>query len=237
MILTIDVDDTKDLIIKPGQKVDFDTPLKEKKYPQEIKILIAQFLDIPPQKIFVYLKKVVGEKIKKGELLAEKKGFFSRKKCISQYDGIIKEINHQEGFLLIESHSDIDEVTPAFFKGEIVALESNKIKIKVGHYKSFELKQATDDFGGKIFYLNSSIVLSEEETIDKIIVSQSISSYGQTKLETLGIKGFVILYPLPEKTFLPWAKLKNITDWQTINDLNFPYCIINKKGGKIYFYS
>ncbi len=237
MIITLPSSYKEDLLVKVGQKVDFKTPFFKKKIQKEIGLSLAEKLRISPQKIFVYLKKFVGEKINKGEILAEKKTLFTVRRYRSEYQGEIKEIDHQEGKVLIKINSGKDEFVTAPFKGEILEIDKETIKIKVNRGKEFTAKEITADFGGEVTYLKPTTEYCEEEINNKIVVGQSLSSYLQVKLEALGVKGFVLLHRLPEKTDLPWGQLKNITDWEKIIAANFPYCLVDKKNSKIYFYA
>src|SRR3990167_9049048 len=88
-------------LIKVGQEVDFTTPLIKKGAQEEKTIPISSALRISPSKIFLYLKKFVGDEIKQGELVAEKKTLFDKRQYLSEYDGTIKEIDHENGNLIV----------------------------------------------------------------------------------------------------------------------------------------
>jgi len=67
---------TVSVFLKKGQEVDFDTPFLDTEENVNIQIPIANSLNISPSKIFNFLKKFVGENIKKGDIIAVKRDFF-----------------------------------------------------------------------------------------------------------------------------------------------------------------
>lgn len=239
MVISFQLPVKKNLLIKPGQKVNLQTPLVKKRSVTEVKIILAEKIGVSPEKIFSYIKKFVGERIQKGELLAEKKGFFSIKKIFSEYDAIIKEINHQEGYLLLETETVENDTLQSYFQGEVEEIDNGEIKLKVERFKEFEIKESDSGFGGACFYLHdpSKVGSLTEEGIDeKIVIVDSLNTYALAKLDALGALGFVTVQKLPEKIKHPSARIKNKEDLKKIFDFNFPYCLVDQKNNKIYFY-
>ncbi len=237
MILTITIPDEIKCLLKIGQKVDFNTPFLENKIISEQTISISNKLHILPSKIFKYLKKFVGDHIQKGDVIAEKKGLININVVVSEYAGVIKEIDHYDGSIVISALTAKDSQTKAFFKGEVEAIEKSKLKLKVVEAQEFKLKLATENFGGQAFYfVDPNKAIFAPQTSNKIMVSEIISSYLKAKSEALGIEGFVSLKNPPPESNLPKAQIKNIEDFKKILYLNFPYCLIDKQYCKIYFY-
>jgi len=52
----------------------------------------------------------------------------------------------------------------------------------------------------------------------------------------LGGIGFITLTRLPEQSSKPQAQIKIIEDFKKVLTLKYPYCLVNKKDSKIYFY-
>lgn len=226
------------ILVKENSKLDFNTPLLEKKINTEISINIVKKLAINPKNIFRYLKKFVGESINKGDIIALNKGIFFTKKFISPYDGIIKEIDHHQGIIIIEL---IDKEKKEFlspFKGEVVKITKNSIQIKIGKYEEFSIKKTLADFGGEVLYIDSNDFtnLSADNTENKIIIAEKITPFTQIKAEALDVKGFITLENLSQKTDVNSALLKNINDFKKIMKTKFSYCSIVSKSDKIYFY-
>ncbi len=224
--------------MKSGQTVDFNTPYLEKKLSTNVEIPVAKKLGVAPKHIFRYLKKFIGEKISRGEVLAIKKGFLADSKVICDEEGTIKEIDHDKGTVTLSVPQEENDIVNAFFKGEILEIKKDAVLLKVKKGRSFPLKNATDNFGGEIFYLSGEkSSLSESQIKNKIILAENVNSYLQAKIETLGATGFVLLNKLIEASNLHVAQIKNINDFKKISELNFPYCLIDKENSTIYLYN
>jgi len=63
---------------------------------------LAQQLGVSSKTVIKYLKKALGQKIKKGEVVAEKKGFIGKKEVFSPIDGILDSIT-KKGCLRIKT--------------------------------------------------------------------------------------------------------------------------------------
>lgn len=238
MVLTIPLPASGKPLIKAGQRVDFDTPLYEQKVRKEIKVFISQKIDVSPKKIFQYIKKLVGESIEEGEILAEKKSFMGSRSYKSEFSGILKEINHTDGSVLVEVSLSESSVQKSFFKGEVTASGDGAVHLKVERAKEYEAKEGSAVFGGKAYFMkNEHDILSEEEVEGCIIVCEEITSYAQMKMEALGASGFLTLHHLSEKSDAPQALFKQIKDFEEASKHKLPYCFVNDKTGKITFYS
>src|SRR3989339_1649890 len=137
MLITIALTDSDRCLLKEDQEIDFDKPFLQKKVEEEINISIAKNLDVPPQKIFHYLKKFVGESVEKNDTLAINKGIFTTKKIISKYSGLIKEINHSDGSITILSKTETENTVNSYFKGKINKIKKNELSIEVNKGEEF----------------------------------------------------------------------------------------------------
>ena len=227
-----------ELIVKTGQDVDFETPLFKKKLEGEVVIPLAAKIKIAPKHIYLHLKKVIGDRIKKGELIAEKKGFMSTTQYFSEYDGVIKEIDHNQGYLLIGVSSQEEEVVSAFFRGKIISVNDDTVEIQLGKGHEFPLKTVSSSFGGEVIHLDTdSIAKINEKTAGlKVAIMIKLLSHEQSKLEALGIDGFITIDALPNNSSIPFAHLKDPADLEKIKAVKLPYCIIDRNQSIIYFY-
>jgi hypothetical protein len=235
-----------ELLIKEGDKVDFETPLYKQQSREEVIIHLAKMLNTSPNKIFQSLKKFVGEPVHKGEVVAEKSSFVTKKKYLSEYEGIMKEINHNQGTVTLEVDTELESTVYSFFAGEVVELKKSekegqklvKVTLKTKHMKQIELKEASALFGGKVVYCKNpeKAQLTEEDVNFHIVVDDSIPSYEQIKYEALGARAFVTLHTLTEQTEAASAKMKNISDYEKLLEKPLPYCIVDKDENVIYFY-
>lgn len=238
MVITINFPENARCLLKENQKVDFGVPYLEGKTESKIEIQVAKILDIDPSKIFHYLKKLVGEKITKGETLALKKGLFSTGRVKSEYDGVVQEINHNDGVVVLTTEVGDDKTFDAFFKGKVKKVEKGEIKIETGAVEEYRLSTTTSDFGGGAFYLkNSETSLTSTDVSNNVIVAESVDAFSQVKAEALGAKGFVTINKIVDQTEeIEYAQLKNISDMEKIKKHNYPYCLIDKKNSRIVFY-
>lgn len=238
MIITLTLPKNAHLKVKKGEMIDFGDPLYAVASRQEIKINIAERLAVKPEDIFRHVVKVIGERVKKGELIAKKKKLLKTDKIYSDYDGVIKEINHQTGEILLTTDKDGQDIIPSYFEGLVEQIGRNQLKIEVENGKEFELKEINADGGGEIFYFKEEALffsITEEQIRNKIIVLEKLKSHIEAKGEALGCSGFVLLIgKLPSS--LPAAKIKKIDDYQRIIQLNRKYVIYSKNDKKVAVY-
>jgi hypothetical protein len=115
MIIDLATPNEANVLVKAGDKVDLETKILTIAKKALIRINVAKKLNIAPEKIFQSLKKFVDDEIKKGDKLAYKKTLFSNKYVFSDYDGILKEINHQTGEVIIEVDDPKTQIKKDFF--------------------------------------------------------------------------------------------------------------------------
>lgn len=231
-------------VLKKNQTVDFHTPFLILESSSEIKIMISQMLNIKPRKIFFHVKKLVGEHIAKNDVIAVKKTLLHAQYYRSEHEGILKEINHEDGSLLIQTTSNEQKTIPSYFKGEVEDISKTEIKIKVKQKKDFpskgikNLEQYDNHWGGTVCYVDQGKEnsLTEEDIADKILVSESFSPYNQIKLEALNARGFVSLNSLSQTTRIPYCLLASEEDMRSVFQIRFPYCILNGNNTTITFY-
>lgn len=236
MLITIPLSVTDHCLLKEGEEVDFDTPFLQKKMDEEISISISKNLGVSPEKIFHYLKKFVGESIEKDEIIAANKGFFSTKKIISKYSGLIKDINHADGSITILSQTETENTLNSYFKGKVNKIKKNELSIEVGKGEQYDGKNINQNFGGEVFYVEADSDFNSENIFDRIVVCENITSYYVAKAEALGCKGFLTLSKLDRDLETLFAQIKNINDYKKILKNKFTYCTILNNSSTIYFY-
>jgi len=236
MILEIRIPKNSKCLVHEGDKIDFNTPFIEGKSESEIKINVSQKLGIAPDKIFRYLKKLVGEEVEKGQTLAIKKGFLGNTKIVSEYAGIIQEVDHNSGEMVMTAYEGESNSINCYFKGKVKKIEGHEVKLEVEKTEQFSLKSGHFEFGGETYFFKENEGDLVGDLGNKILIGNAIPSFYQIKAEALGISGFLTLEKLESSTDLPLAQLKNIADMEKIEKLNFPYCIIDKISSKIIFY-
>lgn len=239
MLLSLKIPGGTKLLVKAGQKLDFDTPFYRSKSEVDFSIAIAGKLDVPPAKIFHYLKRFVGETVEKGSVVAVKKNLLSTTKVVSEKAGIIKEVNHHEGVLIISSMEGAESDHMANIKGEVSEIKTNEIKIKIADGIEFPLKIASGVFGGETLFVKSDTDqnLTETDVQGKVIIAKSLSDFFVIKLEALGAIGIVTLFkPDSPHTSLPFGYLKNIDDFEKIAKKTLNCCFVDASCSRIILY-
>ncbi|MCX6732807.1 MAG: hypothetical protein NTV98_04685 [Candidatus Roizmanbacteria bacterium] len=233
MILDIPIDLEKKLAIKIGDKVDFDTPLYTTKEKSEERIEVAELLSIHPKKIFHHLKKNVGDTIITGDLLAEKKSFFSDKKVTSHIEGIITEIDHIEGIVLIETQKETHS-EHCWFAGHVVDVSKKLVQIKIGKHTEIEAKYVEKDFGGSIWLVSEQSQTSPQYPVG---ITERATEYDVAKLEALGGRGLITCYKFEGATTLPKAEFKLKNSFEQVQSGEFSCCFAQAHHSTIILYS
>jgi len=232
MIIEINIDPSKELAIKQGQKVDFHTGLYTRVQTEEQRIEIAAELSVSPKHILSHLKKSVGDTVQSGEILAEAKSLFHTKHVSARIQGIIKEIDHIEGIILIESiQTEASEY--CWFAGEVVEVSKKKVGIKVGKHHVYNAKSVESDFGGLVWYSS----LNEDIPERPVALAEKLNAYEGAKLSALGGVGMITTEEYTFETELPRAIFKLNSDCQNAVIKHFSYCLVQKEHSTIIFYS
>lgn len=236
MKVPVKLPDDAELLIQAGQSIDFSTPFLRKKATSTIRVPLAEILKFPPDKIFLSLKKVVGDSVQKGDLIAEHKGMLSTKQYFSSVDGIIREIDHLTGTMTIELESGEENIIPSFVMGEIESVGDGYIELKVNRAKKIDVEESTHYMGGPTFYIaDVEKPLTEDDIFEKVIVGHNVNPLDHAKIETLGAKGFV------SNTKVPLGGIKQITimnaeDLEDLMKEQYPYFITGVDKRTVYFY-
>lgn len=233
MTITIALPQGARCLLKDGQEVDFGSPFLATGKKLEFSIPLAKRLGVQSAKIFRYMKKLVGDTVAKDEVIATKKTLLSEMHVKSDKDGVIKEINHYEGVVIVIGEGEETETVPAFFKGRVESVKKHEIVLKIGHAKEFPLKKPAESFGGEWLAVESGN--KESEFKNKVVFAPALSNYLLAKSEALGAIGYVCLEKLPQ-TSLPTAQLKNIDDMKKITDAELPYCLVDSVSSTMYLY-
>jgi hypothetical protein len=223
------------ILVKEDQKINFNQPIFEASTERNIEVDIASSLKIHPSKIFTYLKKFIEDEVKENDVLAERKTFFGTKKAVSPQSGKIKEINHETGIVIISALIDKKTIY-SYFSGKVKTIEKNTMIVSLTNAKEYPIKNASDDFGGECFFFLADVPIDAELIENKILVTKSINSLDQTKIEALGAKGIVTIKPLPNQSEIYFCYMKNLPDFEAVAKRKFFGCTVIKNESRIYFY-
>ncbi len=238
--IEIKIPSHSDLLIKEGESVNLSSPLFKKTKKSLKTISLAKVLHIKPKKIFKHLTHFVGDEVKKGEVIAIKKGFFSTQKIRAEEDGVIKEINHETGEIVLEREEGKEKtVVYSPVKGKVINIQKNKVIIALNGAHIFPLKKAGKDIGGKIV-VKEEIPYGEDlsELQGNILVTPSLTQYLITKLDTIGARGAITLEAEggDDDTNVEINIIKKRDDFKKILGYNQSYCFINSQKKELYIY-
>lgn len=238
MKLLVKLPTNADVLITPGQDVDFNTPLLRKKSTEAKTIPVANILRFEPEKIFMNLRKLVGEQLQPGDLVAEHKTVFSTKQYFSEMHGTITEINHMTGVIVIETESEEQNQFNCFFKGEVITMSDTHLELKVKKYKEFDIKPVKQYFGAEVFYITpgSTAIITEDDVDNKFICAEEIKPFEQAKLEALGAVGLISPPKGIQSPALLDVVLQQQADFITAMELQYPYCLIGEAQNTVFFY-
>lgn len=232
MVVPVSIDSSKKLNIHVGDVVDFSTPLYKTHKNEEQRIELSELLAISPKHIFSYIKKTVGDSVSSGEILAEKKSLFTSKKIVAEMDGIIKEIDHIEGIILIETKKQ-EGSENCWFAGEIASITKRHIELKMGRHYSCAAKSITKDFGGETYFFQPDEAIPQRP----VGISERLNAYNVAKLSALNGAGFITVFEYSEHTDMPKAVFKLKSDYEVLMEKKFSYCLTQVERSTIIFYS
>ncbi len=237
MKVPVKIPQNADILIQTGQNVDFNTPFYQKKGRKKLEVPLARSLNFNPEKIFMILKKVIGDTVKKGELLAENKAFLSTKQYFAESDGVISEVNHNTGTLVLEIDTDDNHVMNCFFTGAVDAIHEDHIEIGVKHMKKFEIMEPAKEYSGaQVFYLQHQAQCAEEDVENHFVCTSIIDPLAHIKIEAFGAHAYITDTKKDVHGTIKQLVLLNPEDFQDINEHKYPYCIIGLDNNSIYLY-
>lgn len=202
------------LMVAAGDKISPKIPIAVKQKEFEDKdIHIARLLHINPSNLPKYLKKKIGEEIKSGDVIAEKKGFFSSSRVKSPIEGHIKEIDLKKGTLTIAQKAGSDiagkERIEVPVHGRVVKATEKSIELEIeGHIYKGE-KGAGEESVGKLYFFSKEKIGFfdiDADVEECIIMTYAIPEDIIVKLDVLGVRGLII--QKDEKNFsMPWIQI------------------------------
>lgn len=233
MTIEIPVDGNREVALRVGMKVDFTTPLYKGEECLSSRIEVTNTLSVHPKEIFTFLKKNVGDIVHKGELIAQKKSFFNTHNVVSDSSGIITEIDHIDGVVLIESELDIHTET-CWFTGEVSSVTKGHISLKIGKHLTAHTEHISDMFGGEVWFMKDD---HEDVPLYPVACAPLINSYEQAKMDAMGVRGLITSASKSETFQFPVATLKDFTVLEQVKQKQLSYCVTQPQHSTIIFYS
>lgn len=236
--INLSIPKNSQLLIEMGKNLDFQSPFYQIKKTLREKIPLAKLLNIDADKIYRYIKKAVGQKVRKNEIVAQRKGFFLEKKIFSPIDGEIVEINHENGEMIIAYQSKDNKIKNCFFKGVVKEIKNNIVTVQIKNGLKILLNEVNLQAGGEIFFYKSDSLffqISEEDIKDKIVITEKLTSHVNLKCETLGCSGFLFVEK-EKRPSIPFGRFNSTNDFKRIIDNNFKYCLFSNIDQFVVFY-
>lgn len=235
MTIEIAVDGGRELAVRSGMKVDFSTPLYNTSEQQSsYRVEITQALSVHPKEIFTYITKNTGDYIQKGEIIAQKKSFFHTKTITAEHAGILTEIDHIDGVVLIEANEAEHASETCWFAGEIVSIAKGHITLKVGKHHSIPAEHISDQFGGELWFPQDEL---SELPAFPVACCERLNSYEKAKMEAMGVRGLIIVTPYEGDISFPVAKIKDGAFLNEVRAKKLSYCVTQAHRSTIIFYS
>ncbi len=187
-------------IVKEGEKITPKTPIFIKKKEKSEEVLpLSNLLSVSPSKIAKYLKKKIGEEISKGEVLAQKRGFFSSLNVKSPINGKIKEIDIKKGTLSISFQEEDENKVYLPVSGHVSRVTSEAVELEVmGQVVTGQKGEGEDILGTFVFFKKEEVGLFDID-IDiepSIIFCHTTNIDAIIKAEALGVNGVILVKPL-----------------------------------------
>jgi len=237
MKIKVKIPESADLLIKPGQKVDFKTPLARNASTRNVSIPLAQLMHFEPTTIFRHLKKLIGEEIRKGDVLAEHKTLLTTKKYLNEVPGILREIDHDTGSVILEQASDAFESICCFFTGEIDGIYDGFLDLTVEDSHLAALQEKVPYLGAQVFYPHTDLSAVSDEDIDGFCVFlPKVNPFDSVKMEALGARGLIVTTKNPNITTIRQIILRDIKDFSHVGEKQYPYILVGHEPKTVLFY-
>jgi len=197
------------ILVEVGDKINRNTALATGGSDKSENLIhLSRLLHVDPARIVKYLRKRIGEEVTSGDLLAQKKGFFSLHTVTSPIAGKISSIDLKKGTLTIAGSDDsTDFVSPT--AGYVVRIEQSHIEVEIeGQVFKGGRGQGDDSFGNLVAITGEDIGILDIacDVDDSIVLAHSLKKEAIVKLEVMGAVGLVLLKPLKEST-LAWVQV------------------------------
>ena len=220
------------------KRVRFDeTIFKIAKKKKEV-LNIAKELKIEPEKIYNYLKKLIGERVEKGEILAEKKTLFSKKTFQSPFSGRVVEINHFSGTLTLETQEAESFEEFKGLQGEIVEKKGNKLVVDLKDLIALKVKKTNlpNLLAGRLSKIEKEKNFEKTDVENQIVLIEKTSDYIENKLLALKTKAIITLYP-PKNKNLKFAQLSKVSDFSLAFENKKNFALIDPIQNMLYIYN
>jgi len=221
---------------KEGEAIEWGKKSLKEKLEKLESVDIAASLGILAKDIFKYLKVTIGQRLNRGELIAEKKSFFKKRDLLAHEEGEVKSVDHTLGTLTYAVEHIIE--VPFALQGEFMKKDADFVYIKVKEGTEYALNfSAEKTVGGECRYIFKDTDVTLENCVGKIVVSNSKSTIDEAKvyaLEPYALVSYKVLYHNPH---LPQIVLQDKEEWANLNAKRWQMCLCIQDSKQVYFYN
>lgn len=222
--ILVTIDSQAKCLVDRGDTIAPGKAIAEKKIRQTIETVnIAKLLRIKPDKIAKYLKKSIGSKVEKNDVLAVKKSLFRSYILKSHVAGALKEIDVKKGTLSITAEVDSSAKAQKItfpMKGKVVSCGKTQIEIEIDapFYKG-EAGEGNTEEGPLLHLKGEKITILDvpAAAFSSLILANQIGYSVLTKLDVLEAKGLIVTHR-PRENILPWIQVAD-----SVYDKLIPY--------------
>ncbi len=197
------------VLIEKNKEVTYDTVLASGEiFEDSEKVDVASRLDIEPQEVKKYLKCISGERIEKGDVIAQRKTKVLRKEYIvrASIGGVVSLKEIDSGFVIISDasketvfYAGMNGVIESILRGKMVQIKTDALVLEISFVEG---KTAQ----GELYFFSEKQKRIENNVEGCIIVPDfEVSVEYLRNLVSLGVNG-VILSSLRSDIFLDWEQ-------------------------------
>ncbi|MFS8159728.1 MAG: hypothetical protein ACMG6E_05855 [Candidatus Roizmanbacteria bacterium] len=231
MLITLSFPETATLLVKEGDQLAYGKAFYTLAEVEHHVINISSDLSIKPADIFGYLTVLIGTVVKKGTVLAKKKGLVGSKKVTSPVDGTVLNIEHQTGTLIIEAQSGQTQPISSFCQGIVkqISPENHTVSVEIQAQKEFNGKLISGQAGGTVYPQQEEIIA------DSLVIIKDLDSTTIAKCEALGANGFVCL-TYADKPSIPFFQIIDENSFTSLSTCTYKYGIFSQYDKKLVLY-
>lgn len=210
--LTILISPDHTLLVKTGDTLSQGDILAKIESSKSAKLDIAGLLKINPDSLLNHLIVNSGENIKEGQLIAQKKGFFSSTTIKSPISGSIK-LSKDKGFVIIKP-IDSDETLLSPCSGEVDKISSSSVIIKSDTTVISGIS-GSGNIGGELIKLkeDTDFFHIDDRLKYKIVLAHNLTLAIVAKMKALGVLGVIVNTDLKSAT-MPFVVLNSISQME-----------------------
>ncbi len=213
-IINLPIPSASKLQVAQGDRVNAKTVIVKREPDYEtVTIHLAKLLGIPNQKISGCFTKKTGDQISPGEIIAEKKGIFSKSIVRSPIRGKVGELDLGRGTVNLLKYSDNKEEIIIPVTGIVTDIGKSAVQIEIENTVFGAEKGEGKDTIGQLRLLGSEdagILSAHSDVSGEIVLCYDAHEVALLKFQVIGVLG-IIMVKIPKEFYLPWLQVDENT--------------------------